>query len=256
MRCFWILLLVINGFANAQTNAAEYDTAKFSFYFGGGANIHLILANKNTMSPYEAFATERKNGGFYEVGVGYRFSQKWSTFFEFRYSNLRLNKEGYVQRLESLYSNSHVYHDFDVDATNSTLSGLSFSNFCIRQFLYVEHGKFKFTPSLGLGIRYAKTRGFMYTVRPKNSNEPTFYALEFKNKIDFSVSPELAFSYKDWPFSVYFGTELGNVTIKYKVKISDDKELIAQEDYRLKLQYLPLYFGIRLELFNDYSRKE
>lgn len=253
MKYVLVAIVLLSFFSFGQKN--EKDTAMISFYFGAGVNVPLSLSNKNDVIPHEAFATERKSGGMYQVALGYRFSKKWSTFVEFRQSHLWLRETDYVNRLESLYAESYVYHDFNVDATNSSGLGLRFNSYCIRQFMYLEYGKLKISPSLGLGIRYVGTRDFKYTLRPINSNVVYFYAVAFKKKVEFNVSPEIAFSYNDWSISFYLGTEFGQVTMPYKLQISDEtKEIIHQESNSLQLRYLPLYFGFRLELFNAYPK--
>lgn len=243
MRHFIILALLFIGFSTF----GQTDSSRIYLSFGVGGGLLFQSSVDLEDYPIDLYTQERELPLYLDFGVGLELRDKSRIELGYTPMSFRLDKPTLASKYIERLPNYHVYHDFNVDNTNSTGNGLNLHHLELRYLRIYEFGKFRMSPVLGAAIGIWTHRNLKYVLRDKTTNHYSTYRYDFKQKAAFSFKAQMRFGIQRFPNAFLTVTYTGVPSrYNYELKVFENEipGIEFSENIQFKRFVQVLNFGI------------
>jgi hypothetical protein len=206
----------------------EEKEPKVFLQAGFGLGIPFIQQIENQPYVADIYTGYRKKNAFIRIGAGINLSNRDRLDIVFQPNAFQINKKDVKDAYLTRLPNHYIYHDFNVDNTNSTGNGNSLYSIDIQYSRKFTAGKLDLLPYGGSGIGFWNHRDYRYVLRAHNSNDFSTYSFKLKTNPSITYSTGLRVTWKKLRNNEIDLSFIGSYAkLRYDVNMEPGSQLIA-----------------------------
>ncbi len=238
-----IFCLLLMGFAARS----QSDTLRLFCEFGLGysrANYQYDLEPKYAL---DIFPFTKLDAVDVNIALGWRFANNIEMELDYLHKSLSVSRSQFDQTHRERHPSYFLYHDFDLDETNSTLTGFRYNGFLLGANYRLNLSKnLALLPGVKLGVAAWDHRDYSFVLREANSNQFSEFIVQPKFNPQLSYKAGVKFLFNtSIPCYLDIYITRSSVSIEYEVKNDMTEHTQEKIDVQAKSTFLSVGIGIR-----------